>query len=174
MTVVQKQLEQRQLAGLGLAPAELAALQAELYGGGVTTEQESSRRGGVYDGAYVGYYDRVRGQNQATKKKEKELTAFGEFVEVYAELICAAQEFLRNLHGGERSVVSLRDVARCVTVFRWFGDFLSRNAEGAWPLRETNYRLRDHFLLLCCSILPRRLYNTSCSVQKTAILHHLA
>ena len=26
----------------------------------------------------------------------------GEFVEVYAELICAAQEFVRTLSGGER------------------------------------------------------------------------
>lgn len=40
------------------------------------------------------------------------LTVFGEFVEVFSELICCAQEFVREIHGGERSVASLRDVAR--------------------------------------------------------------
>lgn len=45
------------------------------------------------------------------------LTPFGEFVEVFAELICASQEFVRKVHGDERSTVSLRDVARCVKVW---------------------------------------------------------
>lgn len=46
-----------------------------------------------------------------------QLTEFGEFVEVFAELICTSQEFVRAVHGGERSAVSLRDVARCIKVF---------------------------------------------------------
>ncbi|KNC55646.1 uncharacterized protein AMSG_01915 [Thecamonas trahens ATCC 50062] len=63
------------------------------------------------------------------------LTPFGEFVEVFAELICASQEFVRAVAGGERSTVSLRDVARCVKVYRWFGEHFSRSADG-WDLEE--------------------------------------
>eukprot|EP01048_Picozoa_sp_COSAG05_P031946 COSAG05_NODE_11953_length_489_cov_0.797436_2_plen_103_part_01 len=47
---------------------------------------------------------------------------FGEFVETFTELVCAAQEFVREFHGGERSAASLRDVARCIKVYRWFGE----------------------------------------------------
>lgn len=47
---------------------------------------------------------------------------FGEFVETFTELVCAAQEFVREFHGGERSSASLRDVARCIKVYRWFGE----------------------------------------------------
>ena len=43
-------------------------------------------------------------------------TDFGEFVEVFGQLVCTAQEFVRRRSGGERSVVSLRDVARCIKV----------------------------------------------------------
>jgi hypothetical protein len=47
---------------------------------------------------------------------------FDEFVEVFSALVCAAQECIRTLSGGERSSASLRDVARCVKVFIWFGE----------------------------------------------------
>ena len=49
-------------------------------------------------------------QEKLLNKDAARYTDFGEFVEVYAELICAAQEFVRTVHGGERSVVSLRDL----------------------------------------------------------------
>ena len=49
-----------------------------------------------------------------------------EFHEVFSELICTAQECVRELNDGERSSTSLRDVSRCITVFIWFGEHLSR------------------------------------------------
>lgn len=49
---------------------------------------------------------------QTSQYGSTSLTVFGEFVEVFSELICCAQEFVREIHGGERSVASLRDVAR--------------------------------------------------------------
>lgn len=52
---------------------------------------------------------------------------FEELVDVFATLVCAAQECVRALGGGERSVASLRDVARCVKVYRWFGEHLHAN-----------------------------------------------
>lgn len=70
-----------------------------------------------------------------TTKKGNKLSDFGEFVEVFADLICASQEFVRTLHGGERSVVSLRDVARCVKVYRWFGEHFASRAE-SWTLED--------------------------------------
>jgi hypothetical protein len=65
-------------------------------------------------------------------------TALSQFSRVFAELMCTAQEFIRTLHGNERSVVSLRDVARCLKVFAWFGQYY-RNCDGdrcRWTLRE--------------------------------------
>lgn len=44
---------------------------------------------------------------------------FGEFVDTFTGLVCAAQEFVREFHGGERSSASLRDVARCIKVRRF-------------------------------------------------------
>ena len=43
------------------------------------------------------------------------------FITVFSTLINASQEFVRNLHGGERASCSLRDVARCLKIFEWFG-----------------------------------------------------
>lgn len=43
-----------------------------------------------------------------------------EFIDVFVELICTAQECVRNIAQGERSVTSLRDVFRCIKVFLWF------------------------------------------------------
>jgi MoxR-like ATPase len=62
---------------------------------------------------------------------------FGEFVETFTELVCAAQEFVREYHGGERSSASLRDVARCIKVFRWFGEHFAKT--------QTKWTLADFF-----------------------------
>lgn len=70
------------------------------------------------------------------KNKWDELTPFGEFVEVFAELTCAAQEYVREIHGGERSVVSLRDVARCVLVFTWFGKHYACRQNNPFTLED--------------------------------------
>lgn len=56
-------------------------------------------------------------------------TDFEEFSDVFAELVCTCQEYVRKVHDGERSVVSLRDVVRCITVFRWFAEHLYKNEE---------------------------------------------
>jgi hypothetical protein len=58
---------------------------------------------------------------------------FGEFVDTFTDLICTAQEFVREFHGGERSSASLRDVARCIKVYRWFGEHITavEEAKGA-------------------------------------------
>ena len=56
---------------------------------------------------------------------------FGEFVETFTELVCAAQEFVREFHGGERSSASLRDVARCIKVYRWFGEHFAET-QSTW------------------------------------------
>ena len=70
----------------------------------------------------------VQAEAAMVKTKFNRMTDFGEFVEIFAEMICASQEFVRTVHGGERSVVSLRDVARCVKIYRWFGEHFSKNA----------------------------------------------
>lgn len=54
---------------------------------------------------------------------------FGEFVDTFTDLVCCAQEFVRKFHGGERSSSSLRDVARCIKVYRWFGEHASSQEE---------------------------------------------
>jgi hypothetical protein len=43
----------------------------------------------------------------------------------FTELLCAAQTFVRTVNGNERSACSLRDISRCVTVYRWFGHHFS-------------------------------------------------
>lgn len=75
---------------------------------------------------------------QQTLRSTTRMTPFQEFVEVFAQLICAAQECIRTLSDGERSAASLRDVARCVRVFRWFGEHFAQvdgPAEG-WDLAD--------------------------------------
>jgi hypothetical protein len=54
---------------------------------------------------------------------------FGEFVDTFTTLICTAQEFVRQFHAGERSSASLRDVARCIKVYRWFGEHITKQEE---------------------------------------------
>ena len=65
---------------------------------------------------------RLRNRLQPSEADSPQLNNLEAFVEVFAELVCASQEFVRSLHGGERSVCSLRDVARCIRVFTWFGN----------------------------------------------------
>ena len=49
-------------------------------------------------------------------------------MKIFTELICTAQEFIRAAEGGERSAASLRDVARCVKVYRWFCTYFASMA----------------------------------------------
>jgi hypothetical protein len=70
--------------------------------------------------------------------RRKTFTDYQEFVVVYSDLICAAQEFVRSVNSGERSSASLRDVARCVKIFRWFGEHFARvyGAKEKWTLKD--------------------------------------
>ncbi|CAM9251391.1 unnamed protein product, partial [Phaeothamnion confervicola] len=52
---------------------------------------------------------------------EEAMVASRDLVAVLSELVCVAQEHVREASGGERSTVSLRDVDRCLRVYRWFG-----------------------------------------------------
>ena len=47
---------------------------------------------------------------------------------------------VRELAGGERSAASLRDVSRCVVVYRWFGEHFAAGA-----LDETNFTVEEFF-----------------------------
>jgi MoxR-like ATPase len=67
-------------------------------------------------------------------------TPFAELIECFAHLICAAQEFVRELAGGERSAASLRDVSRCMIVYRWFGEHFA-----AGELDQTNFTAEEFF-----------------------------
>jgi MoxR-like ATPase len=53
-------------------------------------------------------------------------STFAAFVEVFRDLIVTAQEYVRELSGNERSAASMRDVVRCITVYRWFLAYLSK------------------------------------------------
>eukprot|EP00750_Incisomonas_marina_P010789 INCI16307.8.p1 GENE.INCI16307.8~~INCI16307.8.p1 ORF type:complete len:4556 (+),score=887.02 INCI16307.8:48-13670(+) len=78
------------------------------------------------------------GSSYTSYFRRKTFTDYQEFVKVYADLICAAQEFVRSVNSGERSSASLRDVARCVKIFRWFGEHFARvfGAEEKWTLKD--------------------------------------
>ena len=49
-----------------------------------------------------------------------------QFVTGFSELLCESQSFVRDVHGGEVSMVSLRDIARCIRVFRWFRQLIQQ------------------------------------------------
>eukprot|EP00397_Hematodinium_sp_SG-2012_P000011 GEMP01000011.1.p1 GENE.GEMP01000011.1~~GEMP01000011.1.p1 ORF type:complete len:5020 (+),score=1237.73 GEMP01000011.1:156-15215(+) len=51
---------------------------------------------------------------------DKNLPWFTEFIEVFTLLIAHSHEYTRQSNSNERSVVSLRDVARSTRVFHWF------------------------------------------------------
>jgi len=84
-----------------------------------------------------------------------------EFVEVFAELVCAAQECIRDLHEGERSSASLRDVSRCMKVFIWFGEHLA-NTIGV----EEGWTLEDFFTLKATSASAHRNAQLTGKIQK--------
>jgi hypothetical protein len=66
------------------------------------------------------------------------LHPFEEFIDVFTQLVCSAQECVRFIAEGERSVTSLRDVARCMKIFLWFGNHFS-NTKGiaeSWTLAD--------------------------------------
>jgi hypothetical protein len=45
---------------------------------------------------------------------------FDTFLDAFRDLLCQSQSFVREVNGGERSVVSMRDIARAARVFKWF------------------------------------------------------
>lgn len=61
-----------------------------------------------------------------------------EFIEVFTELVCTAQECVRHIAEGERSVTSLRDVSRCVKIFLWFAQHFAdtKGPEEGWNIFE--------------------------------------
>lgn len=63
------------------------------------------------------------------KKEETKIPLGGDqrtFVEAFATMVVGAHGFLRRANGNEVSVVSLRDVARCVKLFVWFYHAIER------------------------------------------------
>jgi len=100
------------------------------YGGGTRVyggySDSFNWGGGTWGTTYGNYFRR------------KTFTDYQEFVKVYADLICAAQEFVRSVNSGERSAASLRDVARCVKIFRWFGEHFARvfGSQEKWTLQD--------------------------------------
>ena len=100
----------------------------EMYSGERLSAEEVSTRPAVGANVFHSLYQ----YRAATTSPLKE------FVEVYAELICSAQECIRDLHDGERSAASLRDVSRCMKVFIWFGQHLANTVgvnEG-WTMED--------------------------------------
>lgn len=51
---------------------------------------------------------------------------FNDFVDAFTELLCKSQCFVREVNGGERSVVSMRDISRAARVFKWFVTYHSK------------------------------------------------
>ncbi len=92
---------------------------------------------------------RLRNRLQPSEADSPQLNNLEAFVEVFAELVCASQEFVRSLHGGERSVCSLRDVARCIRVFTWFGNNFANAtigvASGAGSSAGSGWTREDFF-----------------------------
>jgi hypothetical protein len=78
-----------------------------------------------------------------TSSWANEESDFDDFVDVFTELVCAAQECIRKLSGGERSAASLRDVRRCCIVFKFFGAhfYENRHYSKRWDLSDF-YALR--------------------------------
>lgn len=48
------------------------------------------------------------------------------FIGAFRDLLCCSQSFVREAHDGERSVVSMRDIARAVRVCKWFLTYYAR------------------------------------------------
>ena len=58
--------------------------------------------------------------NKEFEDMHTEVLVPGGFVELFADMVVQSHSFLRRINGGEVSVVSLRDVARCIKLFGWF------------------------------------------------------
>uniref|UniRef100_A0A7S0DVA6 Uncharacterized protein n=1 Tax=Amorphochlora amoebiformis TaxID=1561963 RepID=A0A7S0DVA6_9EUKA len=102
--------------------------------------QQSAQRSGSQTGGPSLNPEEMKKLMEEMEHKNTENDPFQEFVAVFAKLISASQEFVRKIHDGERSVVSLRDVARAVKVFCWFGEHFAKNvgnvAEKKWGVYE--------------------------------------
>ncbi len=59
-----------------------------------------------------------------------------------SDLICCSQEYLRECEG-DPSVVSLRDVNRCLEVFSWFLDLFERNLTGKIEIEKPGQDGKD-------------------------------
>eukprot|EP00442_Polarella_glacialis_P009890 CAMPEP_0115115300 /NCGR_PEP_ID=MMETSP0227-20121206/42599_1 /TAXON_ID=89957 /ORGANISM="Polarella glacialis, Strain CCMP 1383" /LENGTH=477 /DNA_ID=CAMNT_0002515923 /DNA_START=1 /DNA_END=1434 /DNA_ORIENTATION=+ len=55
-----------------------------------------------------------------------DLSDYDVFVGALVELLCQSQCFVREVNSGERSVVSMRDIARAARVFKWFLTYYSK------------------------------------------------
>jgi hypothetical protein len=99
----------------------------------------------------------------------KALSRFGEFVETFTELVCTAQEFVRAYYGGERSAASLRDVARLMKVYRWFGEHFATTAgSGSELAGDISWTMADFF-----SVSPKaRQYIRSAVIMSLAYCYH--
>jgi hypothetical protein len=117
------------------ATAAAAAAADSTAGAEVDTEPDASLQedGYRYD-ERTGRYSALGGRGGV--RGIPRWTAFGEFVDVFSELICSAQECIRELCGGERSSTSLRDVSRCMRVFAWFASHFEKTKGAAeqWTL----------------------------------------
>lgn len=60
------------------------------------------------------------------------------FLQLFSQLVCASQEFVREQHNGERSAASLRDVDRCSLIFKWFATHLANEygTEEGWTIAD--------------------------------------
>jgi hypothetical protein len=83
---------------------------------GITDEVEVAT---LLQAGIVGKPVDLRGK-EAKVPKDGRTSTFTGFIEVFGDYVCVAQEFVRELSGGERSSASMRDVVRCIIVYKWF------------------------------------------------------
>eukprot|EP00929_Paragymnodinium_shiwhaense_P043162 TRINITY_DN22233_c0_g2_i1.p1 TRINITY_DN22233_c0_g2~~TRINITY_DN22233_c0_g2_i1.p1 ORF type:complete len:3205 (-),score=983.73 TRINITY_DN22233_c0_g2_i1:80-9475(-) len=75
-------------------------------------------------------------QQQASQPAEDD-SDYDFFISAFRDLLCASQTFVREANGGERSVVSMRDVARAVRVCKWFLTYYARLKGVTSPVTQT-------------------------------------
>eukprot|EP00468_Gymnochlora_sp_CCMP2014_P001514 CAMPEP_0167741726 /NCGR_PEP_ID=MMETSP0110_2-20121227/1016_1 /TAXON_ID=629695 /ORGANISM="Gymnochlora sp., Strain CCMP2014" /LENGTH=5340 /DNA_ID=CAMNT_0007625809 /DNA_START=69 /DNA_END=16091 /DNA_ORIENTATION=- len=92
----------------------------------LTNQRNLQRQGGSAKNPQALNPEEIKKLFEEVEAKGKN-TPFQDFVAVFAKLISASQEFVRKIHNDERSVVSLRDVARAVKVFCWFGEHFANH-----------------------------------------------
>eukprot|EP00493_Phyllostaurus_siculus_P022883 UN23217 len=66
----------------------------------------------------------------------------------FQRCLVECQKFTRIVHGGEVSVVSLRDVARCINIFRWFLDHYDYVKYQSYNFREQFYNALQESCIL--------------------------